>query len=35
MSIYLLEDYINTCKVFEVEKTRQGLHKWKNQMWRE
>lgn len=35
MSIYVLEDYINVCKVIEVEPTWQGLHKWKNQMWRD
>lgn len=34
MSIYVLEDYIKVCKVLDIEPTWQGLHNWKNQMWR-
>lgn len=35
MSIYVLKNYINACKVLEVEPIWQGLLKWKKQMWRD
>lgn len=34
MSIYVLKDFIEVCKVLDIEPTWDRLHKWKNQMYK-